>query len=596
MASTIVKFNRKFTSAQLAAAENTGTIAGQAVVNGTLYIAKDGDGIYLGDGNGILKLIGQKNANTIDGHDITDLINAYLEDEEAVLINRVDYANTANFADIAGQADNDGDGNNIADTYKVKQTAKSSPSASGSTTAFIDTITQDAEGVITATKKNIDFSGLAGTVEKSASSSEAAIAANTDLSSASAAVAVATGYKVVEAAGKLVDASSTITSGRADKFGAAAAALAQSKTYTDDKITGLGSIMHFEGTVATEAVLKALTNVKKGDVYVVTADRSEWVATDDIGATADPTKWEKFGTTDVQGALYKNTTGEFVSGGLVYANGTNGATNTIGSYAPATGLNLTNVAVTVDNLTAEGNVKVEGSISAGDGISTSSDLTVEGTSEFWNSVKIGHEGYDSTLQVNKIQSLEGDGTGYDAIVISPVEETSGTITIGSDSITPILYAAGDAYIQDPNYQNHKILHAGEQTLTAAEKTQVLTNIGAQAAGSYKTTQTAVTPAAGATDGAAGGQYVEQVTQDTNGVITVTRKKLPDFQGSGSVGSASSAADAWKTVVHDASLSASRVLSGNTKTIPAATASVDGYMTSTHVSNLNTAILALTWEE
>ena len=39
--------------------------------------------------------------------------------------------------------------------YKVKQTAVSSPSASGSTTAFIDTISQDTNGVITITKKNL---------------------------------------------------------------------------------------------------------------------------------------------------------------------------------------------------------------------------------------------------------------------------------------------------------------------------------------------------------------------------------------------------------------------------------------------------------
>lgn len=41
--------------------------------------------------------------------------------------------------------------------YKTKQTALSSPSASGSTTAFIDTISQDTNGVITATKKNVSL-------------------------------------------------------------------------------------------------------------------------------------------------------------------------------------------------------------------------------------------------------------------------------------------------------------------------------------------------------------------------------------------------------------------------------------------------------
>jgi hypothetical protein len=39
--------------------------------------------------------------------------------------------------------------------YKVVQSAVSSPSASGTTTAFIDTISQNAQGVITATKKTV---------------------------------------------------------------------------------------------------------------------------------------------------------------------------------------------------------------------------------------------------------------------------------------------------------------------------------------------------------------------------------------------------------------------------------------------------------
>jgi len=40
-------------------------------------------------------------------------------------------------------------------SYKVKQTAVSSPTASGNTTSFIDTISQNANGDITATKKTI---------------------------------------------------------------------------------------------------------------------------------------------------------------------------------------------------------------------------------------------------------------------------------------------------------------------------------------------------------------------------------------------------------------------------------------------------------
>ena len=43
--------------------------------------------------------------------------------------------------------------------YKIIQSAVSAPTASGSTTAFIDTISQNANGVISVTKKNLDTSG-----------------------------------------------------------------------------------------------------------------------------------------------------------------------------------------------------------------------------------------------------------------------------------------------------------------------------------------------------------------------------------------------------------------------------------------------------
>lgn len=45
-------------------------------------------------------------------------------------------------------------------TYKVIQSAVSSPNADGSATAFIDSIEQDANGVITVSKKNVDFSNV----------------------------------------------------------------------------------------------------------------------------------------------------------------------------------------------------------------------------------------------------------------------------------------------------------------------------------------------------------------------------------------------------------------------------------------------------
>lgn len=56
----------------------------------------------------------------------------------------------------------------MLESLKGRQSPVSSPSASGSATAFIDTIRQDAEGKIVATKKNVNFGGyqtVAGMVD-----------------------------------------------------------------------------------------------------------------------------------------------------------------------------------------------------------------------------------------------------------------------------------------------------------------------------------------------------------------------------------------------------------------------------------------------
>lgn len=47
----------------------------------------------------------------------------------------------------------------LIDSLKGLQTAVSDPSAAGTSVTFIATISQDSEGKITATKKNVSFSG-----------------------------------------------------------------------------------------------------------------------------------------------------------------------------------------------------------------------------------------------------------------------------------------------------------------------------------------------------------------------------------------------------------------------------------------------------
>ena len=57
------------------------------------------------------------------------------------------------------------DGDGAAGNYKPIQAVVGDPTASGNSTTFIDTIAQDANGKITATKKSVNFSGYATTAQ-----------------------------------------------------------------------------------------------------------------------------------------------------------------------------------------------------------------------------------------------------------------------------------------------------------------------------------------------------------------------------------------------------------------------------------------------
>lgn len=74
-----------------------------------------------------------------------------------------DALTSKNYVDdaIARVAGKDGNGKEVADTYKVKQTAVSDPTANGKSLTFIDSISQNTEGVITATKKNVNLDAYA---------------------------------------------------------------------------------------------------------------------------------------------------------------------------------------------------------------------------------------------------------------------------------------------------------------------------------------------------------------------------------------------------------------------------------------------------
>ena len=101
----------------------------------------------------------------------------------------------------------------------------------------------------------------------------------------------------------------TVSSLNSTAQGYANTALNSAKSYTDTKISGLGAILNFKGTKTSESAIKELTSAKVGDVWINTADNSEWVCTTTI-SVATPSAWEKLGPTiDLSGYVLKGDLG-----------------------------------------------------------------------------------------------------------------------------------------------------------------------------------------------------------------------------------------------------------------------------------------------
>lgn len=131
-------------------ADNDGVLATHAQVKAAIDTAISGQGSYLG----------KQTVATINTWTAANLNNG-----DRVIASD---AGTVTLGNIAVRAGEDlifwktGSGasqtavwQSMDGEFKLKQSEKASPTASGSTTAFIDTISQDANGDITATKKNI---------------------------------------------------------------------------------------------------------------------------------------------------------------------------------------------------------------------------------------------------------------------------------------------------------------------------------------------------------------------------------------------------------------------------------------------------------
>lgn len=70
---------------------------------------------------------------------------------------------------------------------------------------------------------------------------------------------------------------------------------AVNKSQLDAAISGLGSVLTFKGVKSKVSDITGLTSAKVGDVWLCSADNSEYVCKQAISGTASPSSWEKLG-------------------------------------------------------------------------------------------------------------------------------------------------------------------------------------------------------------------------------------------------------------------------------------------------------------
>lgn len=150
------------------------------------------------------------------------------------------------------------------------------------------------------------------------------------------------------------------------------------KTYVDNQISGLGQVLNYKGTKTSEAQIKAITSAKVGDVWINTADNSEWVCKEAISA-AKASAWEQLGpaidlsgyakTEDLGKLAYKDSaSGKFTPEGSVAINAyTPEGSIAMDDYTPAGSLAMNNYtpAGSISVGTGTANYTPAGSVSIG---------------------------------------------------------------------------------------------------------------------------------------------------------------------------------------------------------------------------------------
>ena len=314
-------------------------------------------------------------------------------------------------------------------TYKVVQTAVSSPDASGTTNAFIDTISQDANGVITPTKKTLAFattSAVGGLIVRSVNTND--ISVNTDGSNCYG-VNLDKSGKAYVALPNGVTKTGTVTS--------VTPGTGLTGTSSDTAITGSGTINLKTASTSEIGGIK-VGSVKTSASGADTADNANKFAvhvdSNGLGYVAIPQYSNNAGTiTEV--AAGSGLTGGATSGKATLSHAdTSTLEGTYGQASNVTQSAKNTATFVVPEITVDGFGHVTGV--------TNRTITVTDTNTTYTTLKNPNA---LAVQYNGTASISYDGSSKKTLNIkagtnvSVAGDTSGNITI---SATDTTYSAG----------------------------------------------------------------------------------------------------------------------------------------------------------
>ena len=337
-----------------------------------------------------------------------------------------------------------GDGSN----HKIKQDAVSSPSASGSTTAFIDTISQDANGKITASKKNVKFPTIPTSFTISATATDDDVVVLTGSGGANSTTYDAKHAEKGPASGYTSGNTTTSISGSGgsgtikipqitvDKYGHVTAAADESVTITLPTLPSVGN-----GTVTINqagAKVGSFTMNQSGNTTIDLTDNNTWRPISDSVSTTNS-------ATSASLTAVKTAYDKAVSA-YDLANGKTSNTGTVTSITPGTGLTGTNSDTAI---TTSGTINLKAA--------TSSEI---------GGISIGYTQSDKNYPVQ----LDTNNKAY---VNVPWTDNNTKNTAGStDTSKKIFLIGAESQAANPQTYSHDTAYVGTDGCLYSKNTKV----------------------------------------------------------------------------------------------------------------------------